>query len=123
MELRRVKNIWKICSISEVVINLFMITRVWHGRTALAHADSYLEFLLTKGTADYKKITGNLSVRVWRRLETDCCHFCTVTEWEDLASIKQFAGEQHEKAVYYPEDEGILLEFEDHVLHYESYVV
>jgi len=100
-----------------------MITRVWHGRTSLAHADSYLEFLLTKGTADYKKVAGNLSVRVWRRLEEDCCHFYTVTEWKDLASIKQFSGEQHEKAVYYPEDQGVLLEFEEQVMHYESYVV
>jgi heme-degrading monooxygenase HmoA len=100
-----------------------MITRVWHGRTSLAHADSYLDFLLTKGTADYKKVNGNLSVRVWRRFDNDCAHFYTVTEWESIDSIKQFAGESYQNAVYYPEDHGILLEFEEHVLHYESFAI
>ncbi len=100
-----------------------MITRVWHGRTSLANADSYLEFLLSKGTADYKKVKGNLSVRVWRRLDKDCAHFYTVTEWESIDSIRQFAGHDYEKAVYYPEDQGILLEFEEHVAHYESFAI
>jgi heme-degrading monooxygenase HmoA len=100
-----------------------MITRVWHGRTSLAHADSYLKLLLTKGTADYKKVMGNLSVRVWRKLDLDCAHFFTVTEWEDLDAIRRFAGPDYEKAVYYPEDHGILLEFEEHVNHYESFIV
>jgi heme-degrading monooxygenase HmoA len=100
-----------------------MITRVWHGRTSLEHADLYLNFLLTKGTADYKKVAGNLSVRVWRRLDANCAHFFTVTEWKDIEAIRQFAGSDYEKAVYYPEDQGILLEFEEQVTHYESFVV
>lgn len=100
-----------------------MITRVWHGRTRLSHADSYLQFLLTKGTSDYKKVNGNISVRVWRRIDTDCAHFYTVTEWDNIDSIKKFAGEQYDKAVYYPEDQGILLEFEEHVTHYDSFQV
>jgi heme-degrading monooxygenase HmoA len=100
-----------------------MITRVWHGRTSLNDAGKYLEFLLTKGTRDYKKVKGNLSVKVWQRPEGDCCHFLTVTEWEGIEAIKEFAGEEYDKAVYYPEDTGILLEFEETVLHYESFAV
>ena len=100
-----------------------MITRVWHGRTLLEQADAYLQFLLTIGTADYKKVRGNLSVRVWCKRDDDCAHFYTVTEWDSISSIKEFAGEQYEKAVYYPEDQGVLLEFEAHVAHYESYVI
>ncbi|HEY9049592.1 MAG TPA: antibiotic biosynthesis monooxygenase [Ohtaekwangia sp.] len=100
-----------------------MITRVWHGRTSQHDADRYLHFLLTRGTEDYKKVTGNLSVRVWKRLDYDCCHFYTVTEWTNVEAIKAFAGEVYDKAVYYPEDQGILLEFEDTVTHYESFIV
>ena len=100
-----------------------MITRVWHGRTSLDHASFYLNFLLTRGTEDYKKIKGNLSVRVWHKLEADCAHFFTVTEWDSIESIKEFAGKDYEKAVYYPEDQGILLEFEEHVTHYQSFAV
>jgi heme-degrading monooxygenase HmoA len=100
-----------------------MITRIWHGRTSLQNADNYLKFLLTDGTNGYRLTPGNLSIKVWSRKEKDCCHFYTVTEWESLDAIKLFAGENYEKAVYYPEDKGILLEFEENVYHYESYDV
>jgi heme-degrading monooxygenase HmoA len=100
-----------------------IITRIWHGTTALEKADRYLQFLLTKGTEDYKKTPGNLSIRVWRRIEKDKAHFWTVTTWKDLESVKAFAGENYEKAVYYPEDDEFLLEFESEVLHCETYEV
>src|SRR5258708_5701655 len=100
-----------------------MITRVWHGRTSLQHASSYLDFLLNAGTREYRETPGHLSVKVWKREENGVAHFYTVTEWENLEAVKRFAGEDYEKAVYYPEDEGILLEFEEKVVHYESYDV
>ena len=66
---------------------------------------------------------GNLSIRIWTKQEEGCCHFWTVTEWIDIDAVRAFAGKDLEKAVYYPEDEGVLLEFEEHVTHYHSYDV
>jgi heme-degrading monooxygenase HmoA len=100
-----------------------MITRTWHGKTSLKDAAYYLQFLLTAGTQEYLQTKGNLSVKVWQQKAKDCCHFWTVTEWTDVEAIKAFAGDDYEKAVYYPEDEGILLEFEEKVNHYESFTV
>ncbi|MBL0740394.1 antibiotic biosynthesis monooxygenase [Chryseolinea lacunae] len=100
-----------------------MITRIWHGRTRTSDAEKYLDFLLTAGTREYLDTSGNLSVRVWKKLDPDCCHFWTVTEWTDVAAIKAFAGEDYERAKYYPEDDGVLLEFEEKVEHYESFRV
>jgi heme-degrading monooxygenase HmoA len=100
-----------------------MITRVWHGRTSTGNSDWYLRFLLNKGTEEYTLTPGNLSVKVWRQNTEDCSHFWTVTEWKDIDSIRAFAGEDYEKAVYYPEDEGILLEFEEYVIHTETHIV
>jgi hypothetical protein len=100
-----------------------MITRIWHGRTSLANADSYLQILLTDGTKEYVQTAGNLSVKVWQKKEPDCCHFWTVTEWTDINAVKSFAGNDYEKAKYYPQDDGILLEFEEKVSHYETYTV
>jgi heme-degrading monooxygenase HmoA len=100
-----------------------MITRAWHGKTSLENADYYLQFLLSEGTKEYLRTKGNLSVKVWQQKAKDCCHFWTVTEWTDVEAIKAFAGGDYEKAVYYPEDEGILLEFEEKVNHYESFTV
>ena len=100
-----------------------MITRIWHGRTSVEDADKYLDFLLNAGTKEYRETPGNLSIKVWRQMASNCFHFYTVTEWESIEAIKAFAGEDYEKAVYYPEDDGILLEFEEKVNHYETFDV
>lgn len=100
-----------------------MITRTWHGKTHIKDADTYLQFLVTEGTKEYRETPGNLSIRVWQKKENEVCHFWTVTEWKDIESIKAFAGEDYEKAVYYPFDRGMLLEFEEKVNHYEAFVV
>lgn len=98
-----------------------MITRIWHGRTKSNNAPRYLQFLLEEGTNDYRKTDGNLSARVWQSNGKDTCDFWTVTEWRDIASVKQFAGEDYHKAKYYPIDDSMLLELEEHVQHYECY--
>ena len=97
------------------------ITRTWHGMTKAGHADEYLEFVQKTGISDYKNTRGNISAKILRRIEGDTCHFLTVTEWDSYESIKEFAGEDYEKAKYYAEDEKYLLEFEEKVVHYETY--
>ena len=97
------------------------ITRIWHGITKAESSDQYLKFLESSGVPDYVKIEGNLSVKVLRRMEGNVCHFWTVTEWDNLDSIRKFAGEELEKAKYYPEDSEFLLEFEPHVIHCETF--
>jgi uncharacterized damage-inducible protein DinB/heme-degrading monooxygenase HmoA len=100
-----------------------MITRIWHGRTTVGNAPRYLDFLLDEGTNDYRNINGNVSARVWRRMGEDACDFWTVTEWRDIDSVKDFAGDDFQKAKYYPIDDSMLLEFEEHVQHYDSFDV
>jgi heme-degrading monooxygenase HmoA len=97
------------------------ITRIWHGKTRIEYADEYLEYLKKTGAPDYKSVPGNLSVQVWRRKEYQACHFWTVTRWESVESIKEFAGDDYEKARYYPDDKKYLLEFEPNVTHYETF--
>jgi hypothetical protein len=41
----------------------------------------------------------------------------TLTFWKHTEAIKAFAGEDLEKAKYYPEDKNFLLEFEANVTH------
>ena len=98
-----------------------MIKRIWHGRTKTEHADEYLKLVEQTGVPDYKSTPGNLSVEIWRRIERDVCHFWTVTKWDSYESIRKFAGEDLEKAKYYPEDERYLLEFEPTVTHCETF--
>ncbi|RFM27042.1 antibiotic biosynthesis monooxygenase [Deminuibacter soli] len=99
-----------------------VITRMWHGRTRASDADTYLEYLLRSGVPGYKSIPGNLSVEIWRRADNDVCHFWTVTKWNSWDSIREFAGEPLDTAKYYEEDHLYLLEFEEKVTHYETFV-
>jgi len=97
------------------------ITRIWHGITQAEHAEEYLKYIADTGVLDYRNIRGNLSAKILRRIDGNICHFLTVTEWDSIESIKQFAGEAYEKARYYKEDEKYLLEFEENVTHYETF--
>lgn len=97
------------------------ITRIWHGRTHAEHAEEYLQVLIDTGVADYNSIAGNLSVEIWREIVDDVCHFWTVTKWDSIESIVQFAGEDYAKAKYYREDDRYLLEFEPTVRHCETF--
>ena len=102
-------------------MNTNVITRVWHGRTRVERSDAYLQFLTDTAVPDYKRMEGNLSVEIWRSVEDDVCHFWTVTKWVSYESIRRFAGDDLERAKYYPEDSEYLLEFEPTVRHCETF--
>lgn len=102
-------------------MTLKSITRVWHGRTKAEDADSYLQFVIDTGVPDYKSVPGNLSVEIWRRIDGDLCHFWTVTKWDSYESIRKFAGDDVEKAKYYEDDVKYLLDFEEKVIHCETF--
>ncbi len=99
-----------------------VITRIWHGKTQVRYADLYLKYVRDTGIAGYLSTPGIISAKILRRVENDICHFWTITEWENIESIKRFAGEDHEKAKYYPEDKDFLLELEEKVIHCETYI-
>jgi heme-degrading monooxygenase HmoA len=99
-----------------------MMARIWHGKTKASQAGAYRDFLIARAIPDYQSITGNLGVHILRRIEGDEAHFIMLTFWENAEAIKAFAGEDFEKARYYPEDKEFLLEFEPKVTHYEVLV-
>ncbi|HXD12358.1 MAG TPA: hypothetical protein VN653_19965, partial [Anaerolineales bacterium] len=96
-----------------------MITRMWHGRVPTSKAKAYRDFLNARAIPDYQSVAGNLSVHTLERTEGEITHFISLTFWQDLDSIRAFAGEDLETAKYYPEDQDFLLEFEPNVVHYE----
>jgi heme-degrading monooxygenase HmoA len=92
---------------------------MWHGRVPTSKAKAYREFLNSRAIPDYQSVDGNISVHILERTEGEVTHFITLTFWNDMESIKAFAGEEAETAKYYPEDKDFLLEFEPKVVHYE----
>ena len=99
-----------------------VISRVWHGRTRAGDADRYLKYIAETGIPEYKENKGNISAEIWRKIDGDICHFWTVTKWSSFESIKQFAGNDYNKAKYYEDDKKYLLELEEHVQHAEVFI-
>jgi heme-degrading monooxygenase HmoA len=96
-----------------------MIARTWRGAVKAKDSDAYLEYLNRTGLAEYQKTPGNRGVLGLRRIGGDRAEFLLISLWDSKEAIQQFAGEDVEKAVFYPEDERFLIEKDDHVSHYE----
>lgn len=95
------------------------VARFWHGVTLAENAQAYLDFLQARAVPDYRDTPGNVSVHILLRNSGYVTHFLVVTHWTSRDAIAAFAGEDIERAKYYPEDPGFLLEFEPQVQHYQ----
>ena len=98
-----------------------MIARIWHGKTSAANFEAYTELLKQLAIPDYKKTIGFKGLTFLRNIKNNKAHFNLITYWENMEVIKNFAGQDFEKAKYYPEDDNFLLEFEEKVQHYEVF--
>jgi heme-degrading monooxygenase HmoA len=98
-----------------------MIARIWHGKTSISNFEKYTEFLKQVAIPDYEKTKGFKSLSFLRNIKDEEGHFTLITYWENLDVVKNFAGDDFEKAKYYPEDKNFLLEFEENVEHFEVF--
>lgn len=96
-----------------------LIARVWHGVTPAARADEYTSYLDQTGVRECRATPGNRGVYVLRRIQQTRAHFTFVSLWESFDAIRRFAGEDYEKARYFPEDREFLIELEPFVEHFE----
>ena len=96
-----------------------MIARTWHGRVPASKSEEYYRYIMATGLADYESTPGNKGVWVFRRTEGGVTEFLLTTLWDSYDAIRAFAGNDYERARYYPEDDDFLLEREEFVTHYE----
>jgi heme-degrading monooxygenase HmoA len=96
-----------------------MIARSWRGTTRAQDAEAYVKYLHRTGFAEYRKTPGNRGVLGLRRIVKDKAEFLLISLWDSVDAIRKFAGDDIEKAVFYPEDERFLVERDKHVSHYE----
>lgn len=96
-----------------------MIARIWKGAVRRADGDEYAQYLRDTGLADYAKTPGNAGTYMLRRDTEETTEYVMFTLWDSVEAIKAFAGEDHEKSVYYAEDDRYLIEKEPGVAHYE----
>lgn len=95
-----------------------MIARVWRGAVAAGRGDAYAAYLDATGVRECQATAGNRGVYVLRRDTADRCEFVFISLWESREAIRRFAGDDPERARYYPEDRDFLLFLEPTVSHY-----
>src|SRR2546429_275692 len=81
--------------------------------------DDYAAYLRRTGVTECRATPGNYGVEVLRRTVGDETHFLFISFWDSMDAIRTFAGDDVERAHYYPEDRDYLLELEPTVTHYE----
>ncbi|MFC4257547.1 antibiotic biosynthesis monooxygenase family protein [Marinobacter lacisalsi] len=96
-----------------------MIAREWKCRVPEAHAEGFTAYLYETGVRDSAATPGFLGAQILRRPLTGKIELTLVTYWENLDSIKAFAGEDISRARLYPEDDAFELEPDVGVQHYE----
>lgn len=96
-----------------------MIARTWRGAVAAEDGQAYADYMQETGVAGYARIPGNRGVWMLRRELGDKVEFLMFTLWESLDAVKGFAGEDHERAVFYPEDDRFLVERDEESHHFE----
>ena len=96
-----------------------MIARVWHGATKAEDEQAYAEYLEETGMRSARALVGNRGTLVLHRRVRDRAEFQTVLLFESLDHVRAFAGDDLERAVFFPEDDRFLVEREPTVVHYD----
>ncbi len=95
-----------------------VIARIWHGVTEKSKAEGFLDYMMRTGVKDFRGKEGNRGVYVLRRDGKRRVEFVMISLWDSVSAIRKFAGEEIDRASYYPEDEKFLVKLEPNVKHY-----
>ncbi len=98
-----------------------MVSRIWHGWTTPENADTYENLLRTEifpGIAS-KNVFGYRGIQLLRRPLDDEIEFITIMWFESWDSVKQFAGEDYERAYVPSKARKVLSRFDDRSQHYD----
>lgn len=96
-----------------------MIARIWAGATRAEDAEAYAAYIRETGIAAYAATPGNRGAHLLYRVVGDRAEVLTISFWESLDAIRGFAGDDIERAVFYPQDDRYLIERDLTATHYE----
>jgi len=98
-----------------------MIGRIWHGYTTEANADIYENLLKEEIFVGIRQrsIPGFQEIQLLRRELADEVEFVTIMWFDDIESVRAFAGEDYEAAVVPAHARALLLRFDERSQHYE----
>lgn len=95
------------------------ILRRWSARIRTEDEEAYVAYVQSTGGDDYAATPGNTGHQLLLRDNGDgTSTVTTLSWWESLDAIRGFAGDNPERARYYPEDDRFLLDRPEHVEHH-----
>lgn len=98
-----------------------MIARIWHGWTIPQNVDKYEALLRGEIFVgiENRRIPGFKSIQLLRRPIEDEVEFITIMAFDSLDAVREFAGEDYERAVVPEEARVVLSRFDQRSQHYE----
>jgi heme-degrading monooxygenase HmoA len=96
-----------------------MIARLWRGWTTAKNAPAYEGLLRSTILPGLHRVAGYRGAWLLRRTGSDGVEFATVTLWESMAAVREFAGDDPDVAVVPPEARRLLQQFDQRSVHYE----
>ncbi|MFT3681009.1 MAG: antibiotic biosynthesis monooxygenase [Ferruginibacter sp.] len=98
-----------------------MIARIWHGCTEPDKAAAYETLLKTEifHHIKNKEIPGFIDIQLLRNEMATETEFVTIMRFENIESVKQFAGENYTQAVVPETAQQLLKRYDKVSQHYE----
>jgi antibiotic biosynthesis monooxygenase (ABM) superfamily enzyme len=97
-----------------------VITRLWRGWTASENADAYERFLLSELFPAMRTVAGFRGADVLRRREDGEVAFVTLTRFDSLDDIREFAGDDYETPVLEPQALALLSHYDERAQHFDT---
>jgi heme-degrading monooxygenase HmoA len=94
-----------------------VIARIWRGVVATDDTAAYAAYVHESGLKEYAQTPGNRGAWLLTRDRGGRTEFLALSLWDSMEAITAFAGEDVDKARYYPEDDRLLEEKEETVAH------
>lgn len=95
------------------------VVRMWRGAVRTEETAQYVAYVERTGMRAYRSTPGNLDAWILTRdLGDGTTEIVTVSRWDSLASIRGFAGDDIDVAVFYPEDDRFLVARDESVRHW-----
>jgi antibiotic biosynthesis monooxygenase (ABM) superfamily enzyme len=98
-----------------------MIIRIWHGYTTPENANAYEQLLKDKifPHIAMKNLRGYRQIQLMKRSLGEEFEFITIMEFDSIADVIAFAGEDYETAFVLPEADALLKRYDAKSQHYD----
>jgi heme-degrading monooxygenase HmoA len=97
-----------------------MIIRIWHGYTNPDNADAYQHLLTSKILPGIHRVKGYQGAYLMRKQVGGEVEFTTLTLWDSMDSVREFAGDDQAHAVVPEEARKLLARFDQRSEHFDA---